>query len=319
MLPAGVSPVAVGVAEATTPVSPSAPELCERIQVAVAQLGAAPERSPLTTLVLGILTTSTLGVAPIAYRIIAIYRASGATSTRTLQVIEESSLKAKSAYGSDPGVLQVLAQAKAAVELHEAKARASRKRYCIGVGIGLGAVIAVAAVFYAIKIHLHQAEVKAAAGAAAQLRQGSVAEAEVRFQSIPAAHRANFVDDDATLQILVDLDKGDDATALAHCSKIDSQVGRERARTYIAGRIVEGNLTKANWPDALAASRSIQPASEQTAAVDRILERQATAAIAANQLDSANRVIENITDPEAKARLRAAEQAKLPPTDSGKF
>jgi hypothetical protein len=297
----------------------TAAELCDKIHEDLAALAQVPPASSAKSVLLGLLTPPTLGIAYVLSRIIDVFSRRGSPPSRLIQSIDENLRKGKTAYKNDANVVAALNKAENELASYQAKSRASRKVF---VGSCIASVAIIVAIIVAVSIGAERAVERREArlrGTLELVAAGDIEAAMKAMTDVSSPEQQDMAANQALLKIPLALLQGKDNDALQMAEGIPDPVARAKALNFIGARLVTSRLKVPDYPGALSAAAILTPDEARIQSEDSIRGQQAKAFIDANQMDEAKKVIANIADVKLQASLNAAITAKLPKAELNGF
>ena len=311
-IPASVMPSVEAASREPAGATLSAAALCNQIQEGLAALAQQSQSSTVRSVVVGLLTPPTLGIAFLVDRALAMFGRQGESPGRLVLAIDENLRKGKTAYKNDPDVMALLRKGEAEVATYHAKRHAARIRFLISCAgsIVLVAALVIAGVVGAKKRAAHQAEMLRTI--VSRIQAGELSDALAIISGLPEAERQELATKDAMVKISLAILAGQDAQALTLAKGIPGAEGRAKATNFIGQRMVDAALKSADYQGALGATALLSPESSQAASAEMVRTAQAKALIEANRMDEAKRVMANIRDVSVRSHLEGLIKAKQP-------
>lgn len=271
-----------------------------------------PPTSRVTSILVGLLTPPTLGIAFIVHKALQVFGKQGESANQLILSIDEGIRKGKTAYKHDADITASFKKYETELAVYHAKRHATRLAFLAscGASVVLILVLLLATGIMAKKEINRKGENLQAT--LAKVHAGDLPGALAIMTNLKEDERNELAARDTFARIPLAILNGQDGQALELAKGIADPESRTKAVNFIGQRMVDSLVKVPDYKGALNAAAVLTPEAARAQVEDSVRTLQAKSFIELNKMDEAKKVIANIHDEGAKAQLNNMIKAKLP-------
>jgi len=301
-IPATVSPSVASVANEQPPSAPSAASLVEKLQEDLAALAQRPFASRTRTILVGLLTPPTLGLAFIVDTAIRVFSRQGESASRLVLSIDEGIRKIRTAYKHNPDLMTQAKKAETELAGHHAARHSARMAFLVSAAASLALIIIVLLVGAWRASREVDRKADNLRTTIAKVSTGDLPAALDLLTKLSDAERREIARSDEFAAVALQLLKGQDAEAMETAKRIPDAAARAKALNYISPRLIEAAVNAKDFPAALNAAAMLSPESLRKSTEDSIRSQQAKHLVETDRLGEAKQVVARIDNAEMRAQ-----------------